>query len=609
MAYVCPYGCQIRFPSEDELGRHGILVHPGKPILQDSATLTSWTFPYNQLDLQQHDPEKRELQQSVKIATSLKDDIQFCLEVILKEAKEEETLAKQVVYGMLSAYSNNPINLAINAPTGTGKTHTIMRVVNLFPKNDVVLFAGMTDKALFHRQGILVTRKESGEYQSLEPDLEALDQEIEAKDMEISGAPSGEKPNLKKERAALQKERAELLRDAKKLIDLSHKVIVFLDTPSTSLFAAMMPLLSHDAWEVEYDFVDTHNGIKTRSNVLRGWPAVIFAQAIDSSRHPRWPEIQRRFIVTNTKQSDSKIEAAIELTADKYGLPDTLYQQKVVSDADKDLARMKIGDIKHRMLDATKICKPGKNNVFVPFRKTIEKCLPRVDPLDMTTANRFFAWLSLMTVIRSDKRPLLVMEQQQVTAPIATFEDLKEALSLVEYANGVRPYVLDWFNKVFLAKYADKQQASTNSDDNEGEQQDGISTKELAEWIKYKEGKRVSREYLRQNYCDPLYNTGYLDKEKNQRDNREVLYSPVKEKQGRLFDGNKITVKDYALYPDRANLVKWIRETIGDADILTPADGNTADVTTPEELVEKYYGDPSECFSSQYQKRLDQALF
>jgi len=61
-----------------------------------------------------------------------------------------------------------------------------------------------------------------------------------------------------------------------------------------------MSLLSHDEYEVEYEFVDTNNGIKTKSNVLRGTlPAVIFAQAIDFSHNKRYPEIQRRFIVTN----------------------------------------------------------------------------------------------------------------------------------------------------------------------------------------------------------------------------------------------------------------------------------------------------------------------
>jgi hypothetical protein len=46
------------------------------------------------------------------------------------------------------------------------------------------------------------------------------------------------------------------LKDARKLIDLSHKILVFLDTPRPELFNALMPLLSHDHYEVEYEFAD-----------------------------------------------------------------------------------------------------------------------------------------------------------------------------------------------------------------------------------------------------------------------------------------------------------------------------------------------------------------
>ena len=75
----------------------------------------------------------------------------------------------------------------------------------------------------------------------------------------------------------LEDNKKDLVKNAKKLIDLSHKTLIFLDT--------LMPLLSHDKYEVEYEYTDTHNGIKTKANILRGWPAVIFAQAIDYSHY------------------------------------------------------------------------------------------------------------------------------------------------------------------------------------------------------------------------------------------------------------------------------------------------------------------------------------
>lgn len=61
---------------------------------------------------------------------------------------------------MLSAYTNSPINLAVNAPSGEGKTYVIKKVGEKFPEEDVMFLAQMTEKAVFHRHGILVIRDE-----------------------------------------------------------------------------------------------------------------------------------------------------------------------------------------------------------------------------------------------------------------------------------------------------------------------------------------------------------------------------------------------------------------------------------------------------------------
>ncbi len=53
----------------------------------------------------------------------VEDVVKFCLSIICKEVKEDVKLVTQVLYIILSAYSKNPMNLAINAPTGEGKSY------------------------------------------------------------------------------------------------------------------------------------------------------------------------------------------------------------------------------------------------------------------------------------------------------------------------------------------------------------------------------------------------------------------------------------------------------------------------------------------------------
>src|SRR5919198_4147990 len=112
--------------------------------------------------------------------------VQFCFDTILKEARQEERLVKQLVYTMLSAYTNNPINLAVNSPSGEGKDYVITKVGDNFPKQDTMFLAGMTDKALFHRQGNLVVKNELGQYESIEDKIADIDSQIEDYESEIA---------------------------------------------------------------------------------------------------------------------------------------------------------------------------------------------------------------------------------------------------------------------------------------------------------------------------------------------------------------------------------------------------------------------------------------
>jgi hypothetical protein len=276
--------------------------------------------------------------------------IQFCINTILKEARNEGRLVKQLLFTMLSAYTNNPINLAIKSPSGEGKSYVLHKVGENFPQEDVMFVAGMTDKALFHRSGKLVVKNDVGEYESIEERILKIDSDIDDKQNEISTTKdSNLKQALQNQIKELQTEKKDLGKSARKLIDLSHTTIVFQDTPSLGLLSALMPLLSHDKFEVEYEYVDTHNGIKTKTNVLRGWPAVILSQAIDDSHYKRYPEIQRRFIITNPKMSAEKYSDAIDLIGDKYGLPDFAYQEEIVDDADKEKTKRTIRELKNKI--------------------------------------------------------------------------------------------------------------------------------------------------------------------------------------------------------------------------------------------------------------------
>ena len=548
------------------------------------------------------------------------DNLQFCLNTITKEAREEDRLVKQIFYTMLSAYTNNPINLAINSPTGEGKTYVIQKVGEKFPKEDVMFLAGMTDKALFHRSGTLVVKNENGEYQLLDEKIADIDSQIQDKELEIARTKDDiTKEGLEAYIKSLEKDKEQLGKNVKKLIDLSHKILVFLDSPRPELFAALMPLLSHDRYEVVYEFVDTPNGIKTRTNIMKGWPAVIFAQAIDYSHYARYPEIQRRFIITNPKMEKTKYAAAVDLICDKFGLPDFAYQAKIVSDKDKERTKEIIREMIQRIKDVCNGIEPGKNNVIIPYNDVLKKLLPKDKAFDMTTANRLGAFLSLLPLINIDNRPRLSQTIDTFpflrTIPFALFDDLQETMFLMEYANGVRPYILEWYYNVFLPEYNKRTKPDTKVD-RKGELREeeiiAVTSGDLIEKTKEVYGKTLNTQKLTETYLYPLLNENYIDKTKSVIDHRSNLYTPVvstkENKKLFVFDETnnlshtlRIILKDPTQYPDKQYLISKIQEVLrysSDNRLLIEIRDHSKRPITIEELIERYYSNPGDYFSS-----------
>lgn len=547
--------------------------------------------------------------------------LRYVIDIILREAKKEDRLVKQLLYTMLSAYTNNPINLAINAPSGEGKSHTIGKVAEKFPEADVIVYAGMSDKALFHRRGELVVKNEKGQYQSIEETIEKIDSDIQDKENEIAMTTNRDlKQGLRHQISQLQKSKKELMKDAKKLIDLQHKILIFLDTPSPKLFEAMMPLLSHDKYEIDYDYVDTSNGIKTKSNVLRGWPAVIFAQAIDYSHYQRFPEIQRRFIVTNPKMSIEKYREAIGLTSLRFGVPDFVYQAEVVSDGEKVKAREIIQSFKERTLDIAARYPPGKHNVFIPFSEGIAKALPSQKAFDMTTANRFFTFLSLLPIINYDQRPRLIIRKEgspdMQMIPMATFQDLQESMFLMEYANGVRPYILEWFNEVFLPAFQKKTEPDSRGD--RQETRIALTTEQLTEATYEKQKKKLSTKQIQENFINPLVNQGYIEKADSEIDKRSNIYYPViNVKQKKLFDSDqsnnyletpKIPIRDIADFPTQLYITSKIEalSKYSTENRVYRLQSGSGEEKTPSDIASAYYSDAEAYFEAVCEGRSDE---
>lgn len=541
-------------------------------------------------------------------------NIDYVIDVITKEVPKDEKLVRQTLYTILSAKSNEPINLAINAPTGQGKTYVVQKVADLFPKNDIVFLAGMSEKALFHRDGTLVIKNEDGDYILIEQQIRDIESRIQTYYNEIENTSD---KNLKQVRRAeikdLESQKKELVKNSKKLIELSGKTLVFLDSPPASLLEALMPLLSHDRTEVEYEFVDTFNGIRTRGNVLRGFPAVIFTAAKDYTNNPRYPEIQRRFIITNPDMSQEKYQKAIGCITAKYSLSDFAYQREIVSNQEKERAKNIILNIQERI---TEICKHSPvsdhNQVFIPYHEALEASLPYSDASYMSAAKTLFRWINLLATIH--QRPSLEVWYDKLyvqTIPLATFDDLREAMSLIEHNNGARPYILEWYYKVFLPAYNSKYGPDSRETKHDTliENRTAVTTRYLIEKTTELQKMKLGNKQILENYLNPLLNLNVISSEPSVLDKRANIYYPVRAdaENKNLFDFTgsnniseyfRIEVENPAIFPDEICIMNEIYRVLkyssDKRDRLVAHDGTEQSI---HEIVERYFFNYDECFS------------
>jgi hypothetical protein len=217
-----------------------------------------------------------------------KDYAEFVIRTTKQSVKREDVLVRQVFYTGLSTYTFDPINLGIIAPTSEGKTYVVTTALKPFPEKDVWNIGKMSKMVLVRQKGVLVDQDGN----PIQNDVNALRKKIR-----LLG---NSKKNVE-EKQELAEELYALLEGAKMEIDLSGKILVFLEPPDRELWNLIKPILSHDLLKIGFPYVETTDTQTqtVKDVVVKGWPACIFCSARDESAWEVWPEIQSRFMITS----------------------------------------------------------------------------------------------------------------------------------------------------------------------------------------------------------------------------------------------------------------------------------------------------------------------
>ena len=426
--------------------------------------------------------------------------IDYVLRDLGRRVKRDKSTKLSVFFTGLSAYLPDPVNLFLKGPSGVGKTYNVVETLRYFPQGsggDVWFLGGLSPKALIHDYGQLLNK--DGE------PLDLTEKPVKPKKRHYKEeAEYREAYELYKEE---MKAWVDEIRNSYTLIDLTHKILVFLESPEYKTFKMLFPILSHDTKRIEYRFTDkTSRGqLRTSRVVIQGWPATIFL----STDRKYMEELSTRSFTATPEASQEKIIDANVLTNMKASFP---WQYNHETEETETIKKL-VSSIKNQFSNGV--------DVVVPF-PNLHELFPKEIIRDMRDFAHFIQLMKTVTALNLCQRPFMKKDDRKFI--ISTVEDVRKTLEIYcevfeTTRTGTEQRILTFYHEIVKTK-------------------DTWYLKELT--AKYNDGhnRKASSETLRRMLLR-LSEIGYVDVRKDDEDKRLNIYEPlVKEEEMSIIKHN-----------------------------------------------------------------------
>jgi len=376
---------------------------------------------------------------------------QTLIEILGLTIKKDETNKLIAFLCELSAYTeSSQLNISFNAPSSTGKSYIPTEIAQLFPSEDVLEIGYCSPTAFFH---------DSGEFNK-----------------EINGY----------------------------LVDLSRKIMIFLDQPHTLLLQHLRPLLSHDKKEISIKITDKSKkgGLKTKNIFLRGFPAVVFCTAglkIDEQE-------TTRFLLLSPETNSEKVREAINQKIKKETNGE-LYRTTLENDPGRKMLKERIKAIKQAKIREIKIGSPEKIREAFFTENKILKPRNQRDIGRIISLIKAFALLNLW--FREKTGSTITTNEDDIKQAFIVWDSISESQEL-----NLPPFIYQIYKEIILPAWANKSYH-------------GLSRKEISKEHLRVYGRILADWVLRQQIIPMLENSGLISQEPDLNDKRRILICPI----------------------------------------------------------------------------------
>lgn len=323
-----------------------------------------------------------------------------------KTVKRDVVTKNMVFLTGLSAFTSQPINLFLRGESSTGKTYNVIEVLKYFPKEDVWLLGGLSPTALVHDKGKLVD--ENGE-----------EIELEKKPVKPHKTNYQSERDYRQARQDFQEQKETWIKRLKNsyyIVDLSGKILVFLEAPHLETFNRLRPILSHDSFQISYKFTEkTARGkLQTQHVVIQGFPACVFC----STSQKYIQDLATRSFTVTPEITEEKYHDANVLTGTKAAFP-----WKFERDFDLELLEGYLRFLRNNLSDF---------HVVVPYGEVFAEQFPSRFPRSMRDFKHVLELVKVSALFHVAQRPVLIqkVEKKEQCYVMATREDYEFVMAL-----------------------------------------------------------------------------------------------------------------------------------------------------------------------------------
>lgn len=369
----------------------------------------------------------------------------------------------------LSAFTeNSQLNISFNAPSSTGKSYIPTEISQLFPEDDVIEVAYCSPTAFFHDVGVY--------------------------DKEKQGY----------------------------TVDLSRKIIIFLDQPHAQLLQHLRPLLSHDKKEIRLKITDKSQkaGLRTKNIFLKGFPAVIFCTAglrIDEQE-------STRFLLLSPEINQEKIREAIYEKI-RRETDNQSYYNNLSQNPERAMLIKRIKAVKEAHIENIRIGNPYKlEQMFFEGDKTLKPRHQR-DIGRIISIIKAFALLNLW--FRERDSSTIIANEDDIDEAFKVWSVISESQEL-----NLPPYIYNLYRDVILAVYQEKNK------DIFSEAKLGVSKQDILQKHYEVYSRHLPDWQLRQQIIPMLETSGLIVSDSDPNDKRKPIYYPTTQLTKDLADKN-----------------------------------------------------------------------